>query len=62
MDELLDEIAVAKLLGIKPQTLAIWRMKKEKLPFSRVGRLIRYRKTDVEHFLTENTVSVEAKK
>lgn len=61
MDELLDEIAVAKLLGIKRQTLAAWRMKKEKLPFSRVGRLIRYRKTDVEHFLTENTVSVEAK-
>jgi excisionase family DNA binding protein len=58
MSELLSEKEVAILLGVKPQTLAIWRMKQEKLPFVRIGRLVKYQRSAIERFMAENSVSV----
>ena len=58
MGNLLSEKEVAVILGIKPQTLSIWRMKKEKLPFVRIGRRVAYRREDIEEWLKAQTVSI----
>jgi excisionase family DNA binding protein len=51
----------AKFLGIKPNTLAVWACtKRYLLPFVKVGRLVRYRQSDLENFLTANTQNSEA--
>jgi excisionase family DNA binding protein len=42
----------ADYLGVKPQTLAVWRSTaRYAVPFVRVGRLVRYRKADLDRFL-----------
>ena len=58
MSNLMNEKEVASFLGLKPQTLAIWRMRKEKIPFVRIGRRIAYRREDVEKWLESRTVPV----
>ena len=58
MDSLMNEKEVALLLGLRPQTLSIWRMKKEKLPFVKIGRRIGYRKSDIEKWLEAQTIPV----
>lgn len=56
-DPLLTENEAAELLGIKPQTLSVWRChKRYSLPFIRVGRRIRYRRSACERFLESRTV------
>ena len=51
-DELLTPDDVAEMLDISPQTLASWRTTgRYDLPFLRIGRLVRYRLSDVEEFL-----------
>lgn len=57
-DPLLTEIEAAELLGIKPQTLSVWRcVKRYPLPYIRVGRNIRYRLSACEQFLESRTVT-----
>jgi len=58
MSELLTADETGRLLGVKPQSLAIWRMNGENLPFIKVGRLVRYRRSDIENWLTSRTVAV----
>ena len=49
---LINENNAAKILGIAPATLAVWRCtKRYKLPYIKVGRLIRYKESDVEAFI-----------
>ena len=61
MDQnLLSTKEAADFLGLKSQTLATWRMRKEKIPFIRVGRKIAYRQEDIEHFLAQNMVTVSS--
>jgi excisionase family DNA binding protein len=56
--ELLDEAAAAELLGIRPQTLAVWRSTgRYELPFVKVGRCVRYKRTDLAEFLRSRTVT-----
>jgi excisionase family DNA binding protein len=56
-DELLDDNDAARLLGVKVQTLAVWRMTgRYALPFVRVGRAIRYRRQDIDTWLATRTV------
>ena len=47
LGDLLSEIEVAALLGLQPATLRRWRVVGYPLPFVKVGRLVRYRRTDV---------------
>ena len=48
---------VASFLGIAPETLNVWRCtQRYHLPYIKVGRLVRYRKTDVEHFIDSNSI------
>ena len=47
--ELLTNEQAAAYLGISPGTLEIWRCtKRYHLPFIKVGRLVRYRKSELE--------------
>ena len=56
-DGLLTEVETAAYLGLKAPTLATWRCtQRYELPFVRVGRAIRYRRTDIEKFLANRTV------
>jgi len=42
----------ARLLGVKPSTLAAWRhLGRYNLPYVRMGRLVRYRLADIEEFI-----------
>jgi len=48
-----DEAAV--FLGCTPGTLRVW-VSKRRVPFVRVGRLVRFRRKDLEEFLEQNRV------
>lgn len=55
---LLDETDAAGLLGVKPSTLTTWRStRRYSLPYVRVGRLIRYRRADLDAWLERRLVS-----
>ena len=42
----------ASYLGIKPATLEIWRCtKRYEIPYLKIGRCVRYRRTDLDHWL-----------
>ena len=43
--------------GLSVSTLAKWRMQNLHLPFSKVGKYIKYKKADVEAFLNANVVN-----
>lgn len=53
---MLNEDEAAELLGIKPQTLAVWRCRgANDLKFVKVGRAVRYRLSDVEAWVEKRT-------
>lgn len=48
----------ADYLGIKPHTLAVWACtKRHPLPYIKVGRLVKYRKADLDAFLLGRTIN-----
>lgn len=54
---LVGDDQAAEILGIKKQTLAVWRTTgRYDLPFIKVGRSVRYRVSDLEAFLEARTV------
>jgi len=56
--DLLTNEEAAAYLGLKPGTLDVWRStKRYSLPYIKVGRLVRYRKSDLDRFLVEQTRS-----
>lgn len=58
--KLLTPVEVADLLGIKPSTLNVWRCTgRYKLPYVKVGKLVRYERRVVEQFIRENTIGGE---
>jgi excisionase family DNA binding protein len=60
-NQLLNEAQTAELIGVSPQTLSIWRCSgRYRLPYIRCGRLIRYRRSDVEAWLESRTVRTGA--
>jgi predicted DNA-binding transcriptional regulator AlpA len=57
-DPLLTEEQVARMLGIQPASLQIWRStKRYALAYIKVGRLVRYRLSAVNAFLASREVS-----
>jgi excisionase family DNA binding protein len=55
--ELLTADQAAEYLGIRPQTLAVWRItKRYPLPYLKVGARAKYRREDLDRFLAERTV------
>lgn len=56
--ELMTAVETAELLGVEVQTLSNWRSSgRHKLPFTRVGSAIRYRRQAVEKWLEDRTVA-----
>ncbi len=58
-DPLLSRKEAANLLGIKAGTLEVWAStRRYELPFVKVGRLVKYRLSDLQAFVEERTRSV----
>lgn len=55
--ELMDEAALADLVGVNIKTLQKWRWQRTGPAFVKIGRLVRYRRTDVEAWLDKQTVT-----
>ena len=61
LNQLRNEAEAAQILDLKPGTLQVWRStKRYPLPYVKVGRLVRYRQSDLEAFLAARTVEVAA--
>ena len=57
-DPLLNEQQAAKILGVKPATLQVWRStKRYSIQYIKVGRLVRYRLSALQGFLASREVS-----
>ncbi len=55
-DPLLTSLEAAAVLNVKPDTLLVWRCtKRYKIPYIKVGRLVRYRRSDLEAWLESRT-------
>lgn len=53
--ELLTRREAADYLGVSEQTLAIWKCTgRYKLPYVKIGRLVKYRKSDLDAFIASN--------
>lgn len=51
---------VAEYLQVEIQTLAVWRLtKRHEIPFVKNGRFIRYRKSDIDEYISKNMVGIE---
>jgi len=57
--ELLTIPETAGLLRIKPSTVRAWVLRR-KIPFCKIGRLVRIRRCDVEALLADSLVPVGA--
>jgi excisionase family DNA binding protein len=56
-DRLLDGREAAAILGITYHTLAVWKCtKRQALPYVKIGRLVKYRRADLEKFISENLI------
>lgn len=52
---LLDEQSAASHLGVAPNTLSVWRSTgRYNLPFVKVGRLVRYRLSDLDAWIQKH--------
>lgn len=56
--EWLTPLEVSKEYGFSVSTLAKWRMDNLHLPFSKMGKYIKYNRNDIEAFLESNKVEV----
>ena len=52
---LMNPVQAAEYLNIKPATLAVWRAtNRRKLAYVKVGGQVRYRRTDLDAFISAN--------
>ena len=58
LKEWLNPQDVSKEFGFSISTLAKWRMDNLNLPFSKMGKYIKYQRSDIEAFLDSNKVEV----
>jgi excisionase family DNA binding protein len=54
IEALLTAEQAARVLDVDPVTLAAWRHQRKALPFVKIGRMVRYRQSDVRAFITSN--------
>jgi hypothetical protein len=60
ISKLVDEKIAAEILGVTPGTLSVWRcVRRYKLPYTKIGRSVRYRVEDLERFIASRTVGGE---
>ncbi|MFT6259207.1 MAG: excisionase family DNA binding protein [Rickettsiales bacterium] len=54
-NQLLTRKEAAEVLGCKENTLAVWATNKRyNLPFYKIGRLVKYKLSDLENFVLNN--------
>lgn len=54
--KLLNRKEAAEFLGVKPNTLANWTCThRYRLPYIKIGKLVKYRLSDLEAFIEENS-------
>ncbi|MER2511027.1 MAG: helix-turn-helix domain-containing protein [Nitrosomonas ureae] len=59
-DPLFTPIETAEYIGATEKTLAVWRCTgRYAIPFIKVGRLVKYRKSDLDTWLASRTHGVE---
>ncbi|WP_415406926.1 helix-turn-helix domain-containing protein [Sulfurovum sp. CS9] len=58
--EWLNPREASKEFGFSTSTLAKWRMDNLNLPFSKIGKYIRYKRDDIIHFLESSKVEVKS--
>lgn len=57
-NDLLSTDEAAETLGVTARTLEVWRCtKRHQIPFLKIGRLIRYRRGDLERWLNSRLVN-----
>ena len=54
MAELLNSEEVARILGVKPDTLRQWRHKNRGPAYTRIERFIRYSRADLNAYIERN--------
>lgn len=55
--ELLTRQEAAEYLGITSRTLAVWAcVKRYNLPYVKIGRLVKYRRSDLDIFIKKRTI------
>jgi excisionase family DNA binding protein len=55
--ELLTRQQAAEFLGVRPQTLSVWKLTgRYALPAIKVGSKLRYRRSDLERWLDSRTI------
>ena len=58
--ELLSTPEAADYIGARPHSLEIWRASgRYRIPFVKVGRLVKYRRADLDAWLKSRTVNSE---
>lgn len=56
--DLLTREQAAQYLGVTSSTLAVWACThRYHLPFVKIGRLVKYRRTDLEAFIQRQTIN-----
>jgi excisionase family DNA binding protein len=59
-DPLFNNDQSANYIGVTPRTMEVWRCtKRHKIPYIKVGRLVKYRKSSLDTFLNQQTVCAE---
>lgn len=59
--ELLNVEQAADFIGVTSHTLDVWRCtKRHTIPYLKVGRLVKYRRSDLEAWLISRTISNSA--
>ena len=59
--DLLSVEQAAEFIGVTSHTLDVWRCtKRHSIPYLKVGRLVKYRRTDLEAWLTSRTIGAAA--
>jgi hypothetical protein len=58
--EWLNPNEVHKEFGFSISTLAKWRMENKYLPFSKISKYIKYKRSDIEAFLNCNVIDAVA--
>lgn len=55
-ETLYDELVISKNLDCEQKTLQSWRSRGGGPPFVKIGRLVRYRGSDIKHWIASRTV------
>jgi len=55
--DLLDTTQAAAYIGVTPRTLEVWRaVRRHAIPYIKVGRLVKYRRADLDRWLVSRTI------